>query len=469
MVRMLNSGEIRPESVAVMRETKVAPEKVEMVKMEIEDHLEEEHGSFSKKIKLDVPTPLLYDAGASLLNQESLPHNLISEPSPLGLRLKKTPSLLDLIQMKLSQVHPAAACAIESGTFDDVKKELKSISAIDKMKASNFPASLLTIGNWEYVSRYEGDLVAKCYYAKHKIVWEVLDCGLKSKIEIQWSDIAAIKATLPENGPSTLDIVLLRQPLFFRETNPQPRKHTLWQATSDFTGGQASIHRRHCLQCPLGVLNRHFEKLIQCDLRLNSLSQEQEIILESPYFEPHSRLFNNPDDSKPHAFDRTKDDLSTRFSGFYGTRTSCNSKSTAASITRVAANAARETLSPISVMESLVNEENAMMETNELIDDNHMDTGLKSSMSIKNLTDHLEQCISEKVSSGNPADDFSQELLEEISQHLLSDNPVLSASDELLIMSKVNSFCSLLQKDDNGTKDDDENEPQLMMTPGTSF
>lgn len=36
---------------------------------------------------------------------------------------------------------------------------------------------------------------------------------------------------------------LTRQPLFFRETNPQPRKHTLWQATSDFTSGQASLHR----------------------------------------------------------------------------------------------------------------------------------------------------------------------------------------------------------------------------------
>jgi hypothetical protein len=31
-----------------------------------------------------------------------------------------------------------------------------------------------------------------------------------------------------------------RPPLFFKETNPQPRKHTLWQATSDFTGGQAT-------------------------------------------------------------------------------------------------------------------------------------------------------------------------------------------------------------------------------------
>jgi len=36
---------------------------------------------------------------------------------------------------------------------------------------------------------------------------------------------------------------LSRRPLFFRETNPQPRKHTLWQASSDFTGGQASVYR----------------------------------------------------------------------------------------------------------------------------------------------------------------------------------------------------------------------------------
>jgi hypothetical protein len=32
-----------------------------------------------------------------------------------------------------------------------------------------------------------------------------------------------------------------RPPLFFKETNLQLRKHTLWQATTGFTGGQASI------------------------------------------------------------------------------------------------------------------------------------------------------------------------------------------------------------------------------------
>ncbi|XP_071917900.1 uncharacterized protein [Coffea arabica] len=109
------------------------------------------------------------------------------------------------------------------------KKELKGAAASgssEKLKASNFPATILRIGTWE--SRYEGDLVAKCYFAKHKLVREVLDGGLKNKIEIQWSDIMALKANYPDDGPGTLDVVLAGQPLFFWETTPQPRKHTLW-------------------------------------------------------------------------------------------------------------------------------------------------------------------------------------------------------------------------------------------------
>ncbi|XP_022850560.1 uncharacterized protein LOC111372434 [Olea europaea var. sylvestris] len=164
---------------------------------------------------------------------------------------------------------------------------------------------------WQYKSRYEGDLVAKCYFAKHKLVWEVLDGGLKNKIEIQWSDIMALKANCPDDGPGTLDVVLARQPLFFRETNPQPRKHTLWQATSDFTGGQASLQRRHYLECPQGLLGKHFEKLTQCDPRLNFLSQKGEIMLDSPHFEPRISLFDDP--SENNAFDLSREDSPSFF------------------------------------------------------------------------------------------------------------------------------------------------------------
>lgn len=57
--------------------------------------------------------------------------------------------------------------------------------------------------------------MAKCYFAKHKLVWEVLEGGLKSKIEIQWADIMALKAQCPENGLSTLTVVVIYLPILF--------------------------------------------------------------------------------------------------------------------------------------------------------------------------------------------------------------------------------------------------------------
>ncbi|XP_038998945.1 uncharacterized protein LOC120124305 isoform X2 [Hibiscus syriacus] len=239
--------------------------------------------------------------------------NLLDEPSPLGLTLRKSPSLLDLIQMRLSQSQSSGSSS-QAEVLSSGAKEAKH--AADKLKASNFPASILRIGNWEYKSRYEGDLVAKCYFAKHKLVWEVLEGALKSKIEIQWSNIMAIKANCPDDGPGTLNVVLARRPLFFRETNPQPRKHTLWQATSDFTDGQASIHRQHFLQCPRGFLNKHFEKLIQCDMRLNCLSRQPEIVLDSPYFESQTLPNEDPNEMRVHDDRQGETGKGTSTSGF---------------------------------------------------------------------------------------------------------------------------------------------------------
>lgn len=52
--------------------------------------------------------------------------------------------------------------------------------------------------------------------------------------------------------------------------------------------------RRHYLQIPQGLLGKHFEKLIQCDPRLNFLSQQPEIILDSPHFETRISVFEDP-------------------------------------------------------------------------------------------------------------------------------------------------------------------------------
>ncbi|XP_043817581.1 uncharacterized protein LOC110626720 isoform X2 [Manihot esculenta] len=373
--------------------------------------------------------------------------NPLDEPSPLGLRLKKSPSLLDLIQMKLSQQNT-------------IKKDHKATSstATDKLKASNFPASLLKIGSWEYKSRYEGDLVAKCYFAKHKLVWEVLDGGLKNKIEIQWSDIVAIKANFPDDGPETLDVVLARQPLFFRETNPQPRKHTLWQTTSDFTGGQASMHRRHFLQCQQGFLGKHFEKLVQCDPRLNFLSQQPEILLETPYFELRGPPFGDLNESAE-VLDSKAEDRPSVFalgdaaSPSGGLSSSLNDEHQVF-IGRTPESCSQETPSPSTVMDNDAVEEIRSLKTSRQKIPSHWDQikvpGIQPSMSMSDLVNHLGQCISEQI-SGNPyisnGDPMNREILGEITQYLLSDTQLTSASDEQCLMSRVNSLCCLLQRD----------------------
>jgi hypothetical protein len=55
-------------------------------------------------------------------------------------------------------------------------------------------------------SKNEGDLMAKCYFFKKKLVWEFLQGRLKYKIEIQWSDISGINAVMEKNQPGILQI-----------------------------------------------------------------------------------------------------------------------------------------------------------------------------------------------------------------------------------------------------------------------
>ncbi|XP_074273652.1 uncharacterized protein LOC141597179 [Silene latifolia] len=415
------------------------------VKLEIEDSLDDEHGPFLKKQK-QFQAHDQFNAGNNLFPAQPSQYNPLDEPSPLGLRLRKSPSLLELIQMRLSQ---GKSSTLKPTTCDDVSTREKTntrnsaaSAAADKLKASNFPASLLRIGDWEYTSQHEGDLVAKCYFAKHKLVWEVLDGGLKSKIEIQWSDIMGLKADLPEEAPATLIVVLARQPLFFRETNPQPRKHTLWQATTDFTDNQASLHRKHLLQVPSGLLNKHFEKLIQCDMRLNFLSHQAEITLDSPYFE-----------SKPTVFDRRESSKETSASIFEDIATPSISHSQSSSISVKLEDAlhilSREATSPISVTpttEASTSTEAKKMKNSKSFEQLIVQ-GIHPSMSMNDLVNHIESCMTSENLSFTEDESESLKILEDISQHLLGDFQFTSSSDEKSLMSRVNSLCSLIQKD----------------------
>ncbi|EPS69285.1 hypothetical protein M569_05482, partial [Genlisea aurea] len=456
------------------------------VKMEMEDCLQEQQHHHSRLHKR--PRSVGMDDGSTVSPSE---YNPLDEPSPLGLRLRKSPSLLELIQMKLSQGTTATA----GNQNHHVAKEAKAVAAAaaassgDKLKASNFPGSLLRIGNWEYKSRYEGDLVAKCYFAKHKLVWEVLDGGLKNKIEIQWSDIVSLKGHHPEDAPGTLHVVLARQPLFFRETNPQPRKHTLWQATSDFTGGEATIHRRHYLECPQGLMGKHFEKLVQCDPRLRFLSQQEEPKLDSPYFEPRiQQIFD--DRSIIDEFDLNRD-CSPPTPSFFSLHEGASSTTTTTTTTtktdvETMAHETPSTSSDSHMVAAAVAADDVPKGGGgtrggweQLKDVGNWDrimvpggSGLHSSMSMSDLVNHLESRMSEQESPTNPnlslEDWEGLQMLDDINRCLFGDfhgsNGVVIAPDDKSLMSRVNSLCCLLQKDPNNPGSD-SSTPQPQPQP----
>ncbi|TKY54666.1 Transcription regulatory protein SNF5 [Spatholobus suberectus] len=433
------------------------------VKLEIE-----EHGPLNKRFKPSSASQEQWNASNSTSFGSPSQYNILDEPSPLGLRLRKSPSLLDLIQMKLSRGNMFIANAQNENFSSGVKKESRGAAAsgsAEKLKASNFPASLLIIGSWEYKSKHEGDLVAKCYFAKHKLVWEVLEGELKRKMEIQWSDIMALKANCPDTGPSSLTVVLARQPLFFRETNPQPRKHTLWQTTSDFTDGEASKHRQHFLEFPQGVLAKHFEKLIQCDRHLNFLSQQPEIILDSAHFDTRPAAFENLDNPEDRDLHLVNGKEST---------TSC-SQDIGSPHSSLSPSFKIEHNDPLGItLDSLPCEapspsSGSTSSETDFKGPRNWDQiklpGLRPSMSVSDFIGHIEHCLSDQITSGNPSFCAGrpgfQEMLEEIAQHLLNDNQVITTSDEKSLMSRVNSLCSLLQKDPAAVQNSHDKESSV--------
>ncbi|KAK2358915.1 hypothetical protein QL285_096056 [Trifolium repens] len=464
MVQFMGSKNVLSESVSNRENIPV--------KFEIEDHLEEQHAPLHKRCK---QWSASNDASLSSHSQVS---SILDEPSPLGLCLRKSVSLLELIQMKLSQGNTVIANKKDDSSNSGSKKD--SRASVEKLKASNFPAMFLKIGSWEYKSKYEGDLVAKCYFAKEKLVWEVLEGELKSKIEIQWSDITALKANCPEDGPSSLTLVVARQPLFFRETNPQPRKHTLWQSTTDFTGGQASKHRKHFLQCEQGLLTKHFEKLIQCSLRLDLLSKQPEIILDSPYFDTQFTAFEKPDNLKDCDLHQVngKGSATTRFQN----TGSPHSSSLSPSFTIENSDPSAITLDSVPCEAPSSSSEGIYCSEADSKGPRNLDQiklpGLRHSMSVSDFIDHVQHHLSEGMDPGNPS--FSaeildcQKMLDDLTQHLFNDNQVTAPSDDPLVMSKVNSLCCLLKLDpqalDDGPNDGKkiQLDNQVTASDGTS-
>ncbi|KAL8149649.1 uncharacterized protein LOC141706425 [Apium graveolens] len=372
--------------------------------------------------------------------------NLLDEPGPLGLKLRKSPSLLDLIQRKLSGADTSFVgnTACENSKVKE-KKNVRTSAAsksTDKLKPSKFFASFLRIGSWKYMSRHEGDLVAKCYYTKQKLVWEILDCGLKSKIEFQWSDIISLNASCPDDRPGNLTIALSRPPLFFKESNPQPRKHTMWLVTPDFTDGQASIQREHFLQFPQGVLNKHYEKLIQCDARLKCLSQQPKIVMHAPF-------------SVSLACDSEGNISTNHLTNELDTAKVCPFSSVALPFSASSNVEQMDTLdiAPLHQSKEASSLSSGIIEANEINEGQDIPrlknhelskvSSLHQSMSADPLN-HIEHHISEQMASEKISK--CKDMLDDIAHHFLNDTQTVTAFDEKSLMSRVNSLCSLLQE-----------------------
>lgn len=69
--------------------------------------------------------------------------------------------------------------------------------------------SYFFIENVQEVPVRQDGLVAKCYYSKKTFVWEILKGGLKSKIEIQWSNIIGIRASIVEGRRAILEFEVI--------------------------------------------------------------------------------------------------------------------------------------------------------------------------------------------------------------------------------------------------------------------
>ncbi|XP_058077128.1 uncharacterized protein LOC131225594 [Magnolia sinica] len=388
-------------------------------------------------------------------NQQTVtPPNPPVDSSPLGLTLRKTPSFLDLIEMKLSQTRKVSP--MQHFYSKKAKEDFAAQPISEKLKASNFSVLALRIGSWERVSRYDGDLVGKCYYAKRKLVWEVLDSGLKSKIEIQWSDISGIRANFRENEPGILEVELNHAPQFSRETNPQPRKHTLWQATSDFTGGQALIYRRHYLQLPQGALEKHYEKLLQYDSRLYELSQSPFPTINSPYF------YSCGGPEFPPVFDRTfKSGYPSRFplhgiAGPVGVPLQQVQKFKPP--TR--AIGANDSTSPCSVIDYAPIEAHCAREHTKHQKALFWGEGFRTQVNIGNVNgNQIEELPSIASAHQTIRRQFSSNLcssissndwdLNKIATHLLNDPVATGCSDDIKILEKVKSMYSLLDASSN--------------------
>ncbi|KAJ6306004.1 hypothetical protein OIU78_021352 [Salix suchowensis] len=229
-------------------------------------------------------------------NEENeMARKLLQLNNPLGLLLSPPPYWMD------SVTNPNHARTIEAGVFHESSNQSMESSDFGhqlmsyRLRASNFAASFIKIGEWQRASRNEGDLVAKFYFVKKKLVWEFLQGPIKYKIEIPWSHIIGINAVMEKNQPGILRIELNQPPTFHEEINPQPRetyhveasKRLHWNASFHFQ--VASSYSFPTLKNPFFHSNSHGNPGFAFDYNQGGQDSNLRSQFNFPNFPSHAR------------------------------------------------------------------------------------------------------------------------------------------------------------------------------------
>ena len=139
---------------------------------------------------------------------------------PLNLLFTPTPELIALIEIELQQDYSSPHQQNFHYTTEDPKTLTPSETPKnhEKLKAVDSQIYKITIGQWTHTRVYPDDIKAKFYFAKKRIIWEILDDvetgtqveRLKRKIESQWSDVLSFRATYNSNdGAGILEVEVL--------------------------------------------------------------------------------------------------------------------------------------------------------------------------------------------------------------------------------------------------------------------
>eukprot|EP00192_Tetraselmis_astigmatica_P008344 CAMPEP_0117670868 /NCGR_PEP_ID=MMETSP0804-20121206/13011_1 /TAXON_ID=1074897 /ORGANISM="Tetraselmis astigmatica, Strain CCMP880" /LENGTH=635 /DNA_ID=CAMNT_0005479253 /DNA_START=203 /DNA_END=2110 /DNA_ORIENTATION=- len=172
----------------------------------------------------------------------------------------------------------SSAAKSEDRRADEASVNREKIAKpVFRIKASNMFAHSLEIGSWQVHSKQLADLSVKFYYAKKKVIWEVLEGSRKKKIEFLWSSISSMRMDLKGDDFDAWEVELNRQPSFYDELDPKPRKHTLWKICEDFTNQEATLHQLHRVLIHKDQgFHSHFQKLLSYDPRLAQMMAEDD-------------------------------------------------------------------------------------------------------------------------------------------------------------------------------------------------